>query len=89
MVTRTAVEHHDRRLKEDFQAANDTSEKNSRRGQSALESRGVPLAQIGSMGRADYWERCGDRTVTWMRLLERCEVIVMRYRCWLLRHLAR
>ena len=65
------------RLKEDFQAAKDTSEEEFRRWASQrlnLEI-GLSLRSDRWVG-ADYWESCGDRTVSLDALLERCDVIV-------------
>jgi phage terminase large subunit-like protein len=65
------------RLKEDFQAAKDTSEEEFRRWASQhlnLEI-GLSLRSDRWVG-ADYWESCGDAMVTLDALLDRCEVIV-------------
>jgi phage terminase large subunit-like protein len=65
------------RLAEDFQAAKDTSEEEFRRWATQhlnLEA-GLSLRSDRWVG-ADYWEACGDRTVTLDALLERSDVIV-------------
>jgi phage terminase large subunit-like protein len=65
------------RLREDFQAAKDTSEEEFRRWASQhlnLEI-GLSLRSDRWVG-ADYWEACGDRSVTLDALLDRCDVIV-------------
>jgi phage terminase large subunit-like protein len=65
------------RLKEDFQAAKDTSEEEFRRWASQHLNLEVGLAlRSDRWAGADYWEACGDRTVTLDALLERCDVIV-------------
>jgi phage terminase large subunit-like protein len=65
------------RLKEDFQAAKDTSEEEFRRWASQHLNLEVGLAlRSDRWAGADYWERCGDRTVTLDALLDRCDVIV-------------
>jgi phage terminase large subunit-like protein len=65
------------RLMADFQTAKDTSEEEFRRWASQhlnLEI-GLALRSDRWVG-ADYWEQCGDKSVTLDALLERCEVIV-------------
>jgi phage terminase large subunit-like protein len=65
------------RLKEDYQAAKDTSEEEFRRwaSQHLNIEIGLALRSHGWVG-GDYWEACGDASVTFDALLERCEVIV-------------
>src|SRR5882724_880222 len=65
------------RLQKDFQAAKDTSEEEFRRwaSQHLNIEIGLSLRSDRWVG-ADYWEACGDRTVTLDALMERCEVIV-------------
>jgi len=65
------------RLQKDFQAAKDTSEEEFRRWASQhlnLEI-GLALRSDRWVG-ANYWEQCGDSTVTLDALLERCDVVV-------------
>jgi phage terminase large subunit-like protein len=65
------------RLKEDFQAAKDTSEEEFRRWASQHLNLEVGLAlRSDRWAGADYWEACGDKSVTLDALLERCDVIV-------------
>jgi phage terminase large subunit-like protein len=65
------------RLKEDFQAAKDTSEEEFRRWASQHLNLEVGLAlRSDRWAGADYWEARGDRTVTLDALLGRCDVIV-------------
>jgi phage terminase large subunit-like protein len=65
------------RLKEDFQAAKDTSEEEFRRWASQHLNLEVGLAlRSDRWVGADYWEQCGDCTVTLDTLLERSDVIV-------------
>ncbi len=65
------------RLVEDYQAAKDTSEEERRRwaSQHLNVEIGMGLRSDRWVG-ADYWESCGDKSVTLDALLERCEVIV-------------
>jgi phage terminase large subunit-like protein len=65
------------RLQADFQAAKDTSEEESRRwaSQHLNIEIGLALRSDRWVG-CDYWEQCGDSTVTLDVLLERCDVIV-------------
>ncbi len=65
------------RLQADFQTAKDTSEEEFRRwaSQHLNIEIGLALRSDRWVG-ADYWEACGDRTVTLDALLERCDVIV-------------
>jgi phage terminase large subunit-like protein len=64
------------RLKEDFQAAKDTSEEEFRRWASQHLNLEIGLAlRSDRWAGAEYWERCGDPTVTLDALLERCDVI--------------
>ena len=65
------------RLKEDFQAAKDTSEEEFRRwaSQHLNIQVGIGLRSERWAG-ADYWERCGDKSITLDAILERSDVIV-------------
>jgi phage terminase large subunit-like protein len=65
------------RLVEDFQAARDTGEEEFRRwaSQHLNIQVGLGLRSDRWVG-ADYWEACGDRSVTLDALLERSDVIV-------------
>ena len=65
------------RLKEDFQAAKDTSEEEFRRWASQHLNLEVGLAlRSDRWAGADYWEQCGDSTVT-LDALMRCDVITV------------
>jgi phage terminase large subunit-like protein len=58
------------RLVQDFQAAKDSSEEELRRWASQHLNIEIGLGlRSDRWAGADYWERCGDRTVTWMRCL--------------------
>src|SRR6266403_3738389 len=65
------------RLQADCTAAKDTSEEEFRRwaSQHLNIEIGLSLRSDRWVG-ADYWEQCGDRTVTLDAMLERCDVIV-------------
>jgi len=66
------------RLKEDFQAAKDTSEEEFRRWASQHLNLEVGLAlRSDRWAGCDYWERCGDSTVTLDALFDRCDVITV------------
>jgi phage terminase large subunit-like protein len=66
------------RLKEDFQAAKDTSEEEFRRWASQHLNLEIGLAlRSDRWAGADYWERNGDSSITLDALLERCDVITV------------
>jgi phage terminase large subunit-like protein len=65
------------RLVEDYQAAKDSSEEERRRWASQHLNLEIGLSlRSDRWAGADYWERCGDKSVTLDALLERCDVIV-------------
>jgi len=66
------------RLMADFQTAKDTSEEEFRRwaSQHLNVEIGMGLRSDRWVG-ADYWENCGDKTVTLDAILERCDVVTV------------
>jgi phage terminase large subunit-like protein len=65
------------RLKQDFQAAKDTSKEEYRRWVSQHLGIEIGLGlRSDRWAGADFWEACGDASVTLDSLLDRCEVVV-------------
>jgi phage terminase large subunit-like protein len=66
------------RLEQDFQAAKDSSEEELRRWASQHLNIEIGLGlRSDRWAGADFWEQCGDRTVTLETLLDRCEVVTV------------